>query len=101
MPYIILINSADIINLVFRQVAILNSETIRPEQTASYLGRDRFEIGETKTKFDLSFSAVDYHDFIDKKIDDIRKATDSASAPSYTVNGTSDVNKFKTVDVVL
>ena len=56
---------------------------------------------ETKTKCDPSFSAIDYHDFIYKKLDDIRKGTDAASAPSYTVHGISNLNQFKTVDVDL
>ena len=58
-------------------------------------------LGETKTKCESSFSAVDYHDFVAKKIDDIRKVADSASAPSYTVHCTSNLNQFKTVDVDL
>ena len=58
-------------------------------------------LGETKTKCEPSFTAVDYHDFIDKKINDIRKGTDSASTPSYTVHSTSILNKFQTVDVDL
>ena len=35
-------------------------------------------LGETKTKCHSSFSAVDYHDFVDKKINDMRKVRDSA-----------------------
>ena len=46
-------------------------------------------------------SAVDFHNFIDKKIDDNRKGTDSASATSYTVHGTSDLNQLKIIDVDL
>ena len=56
---------------------------------------------QDENKCDPSLSAVDYHDFIEKKIDDIRKETDSASVPAYTVHGTSNLNKFKTVDVDL
>ena len=58
-------------------------------------------LGETKTKCDSSCSVVDYHDFADKKIDDMRKVTDSANAPSYTVHFTLNLDKFKTVDVDL
>ena len=61
----------------------------------------KFIAWRDKNKCEPSFSAVDYHDFIDKKIDDIRKETDSASAPSYAVHGTSNLNQFKTVDVDL
>ena len=57
--------------------------------------------GEEKTKCEPSFSAVDYHDFIDKKTDDIRKRTDSACAPSYTVHSTSNLNEFKTINMNL
>ena len=39
------------------------------------------------------------YDFIDKKIDDIRWGTDSGSAPSYTVRGSSNFNQFKTVNI--
>ena len=58
-------------------------------------------LGETKTKCEPFFSAVDYHDFMDKKIDDIKNETESASAPSYTVHGASNLNQFKTIDVDL
>ena len=58
-------------------------------------------LGKTKTKCEPSFSAVHLNDFIDKKIDDIRKGTDSASAPFYTVHSTSNLKQFKKVDVDL
>ena len=35
-------------------------------------------LGETKTKCHSSFSACDYHEFVDKKINDMRKVRDSA-----------------------
>ena len=48
-----------------------------------------------------NISAVNYHNFIEKIIGDIRKGTDPASVPSYTVYGTLNLNQFKTVDVDL
>ena len=64
--------------------------------------KDRiFVAWQDENKCEPSFSVVDYNDFIDKKIDDVRKGTDSASSPFYTVNGTSNLNQFKTIDVNL
>ena len=57
------------------KIAAIGSDSKSAWKTVNLL------LGETKTKCHSSFSVVDYHDFVDKKIDDIRKVTDSASAP--------------------
>ena len=75
------------------KIAAIGSDSNSAWKTVNLL------LGETKTKCASSFSAVDYHDFVVKKIDDMRKVTDSASASSYTVHCTSNLNQFKTVDV--
>ena len=43
-------------------------------------------LGEKKTTAAPVFKAKDYHDYIDKKITDIRVATSHASEPSFVVS---------------
>ena len=58
-------------------------------------------LGERKSECDHTFSAAEFHDFIDGKVADIRAATSSAAAPSFSVNATSTFSQFCTIDVDL
>ena len=49
------------------KIAAIGSDSKSAWKTVNLL------LEETKTKCDSSFSAVDYRDFVDKKIDDIRR----------------------------
>ena len=58
-------------------------------------------LGEIRSKSVPTFTATDFHNSMDKKIDDIRTATSSAAAPVFADYKASLFDHFESVDVGL